>query len=104
MNDVDMNDVDEVIITLNNNERRLVGEDGGVAISTLAEHLMPVGVINAGRIDYGFGGVCDLRILVYDYKDWKFIVQQDVEVRPVHDGGTVYTGTVDLYNRNSRAV
>ena len=94
----------EIIDMLNKNERRLVGEDGGMALNVLATHLSPVGIINAGRIDYGFGGVCDLIIRIYNYGDWKFVVQEDVDAKPVHDGGTVYTGTVDLYNINSKAV
>ena len=97
-------EIQELIESLNNNDRRLVGEDGGVAISTLSEHLMPVGIINAGRIDYGFGGYCNLLIKVYDYDGWKFVVQEDQDVHPVYDGGTVYTGTVDLYNITSGAV
>jgi len=91
-------ELQDLIDCLNNNDRRLDGEDGGAAISTLAEHLMPVGVINAGRIDYGVDGVCTLIVKVYNYKDWKFVVQDDQEVNPVHDGGTVYTGRVNLYS------
>jgi hypothetical protein len=94
----------DLIKSLNNNDRRLDGEDGGDAISTLAEHLMPVGIINAGRVDYGFDGYCNLLIKVYDYHGWKFVVQEDQDVHPVYDGGTVYTGTVDLYNITSKAV
>ena len=94
----------EIIEMLNNNDRRLVGEDGGMALNVLATHLTSVVYQDAGQIDYGFGGICNLHILVYDYGDWKFVVQQDVDIRPVDDGGTVYTGTVDLYNINSRAV
>lgn len=97
-------ELNEIIDMLNKNERRLVGEDGGMALNVLATYLSPVGIINAGRIDYGFGGICDLIIRIYNYGDWKFVVQEDVDAKPVHDGGTVYTGTVDLYNINSRAV
>jgi hypothetical protein len=93
-------EVESLIKTLNNNDRRLDGEDGGVAINTLAEHLIPDRAVNAGRVVYGMGGVCVLQILVYNYKDWKFVVQDDQEVNPVHDGGMVCTGTVDLYNIN----
>ena len=94
----------EIIDMLNKNDRRLIGEDGGMALNVLATYLSPVGIINAGRIDYGFGGVCALIIRIYNHGDWKFVVQQDVDIHPVDDGGTVYTGTVDLYNINSRAV
>ena len=93
-------EVESLIKTLNNNDRRLDGEDGGVAINTLAEHLIPDRAVNAGRVVYGMGGVCALQILVYNYKDWKFVVQEDQEVNPVYYGGVVCTGTVDLYNIN----
>ena len=92
----------EIIEMLNNNDRRLDGEDGGIALNVLATHLSPVGIINAGRIDFGgetaFSSICELMIRIYNYGDWKFVVQDYVDAKPVHDGGTVYTGTVDLYN------
>lgn len=97
-------EIENLIHQLINNDCRLDGEDGGTALTVLAEHLQPLGVINAGRVDYGTGGVCELRVLVYNYRDWKFVVQQDDEVSPVYDGGTVYTGTVDVYTTNGSAV
>ena len=60
----------EIIDMLNKNERRLVGEDGGLALNVRATHLSPGGIINAGRIDYGFRGICGLMIRIYNPGDW----------------------------------
>ena len=89
-------DLAEVVKTLRANGDRLTGEDGGIALMALSE-LKAIRYENVGVINYGMGQLCELVIHVYIWKEYKFVVQESIEVNP--DGvGTVYYATVDLYN------
>ena len=89
-------DLAEVVKTLRANGDRLTGEDGGIALMALSE-LKAIRYENVGVINYGMGQLCELVIHVYIWKEYKFVVQESIEVNP--DGvGTVYYAAVDLYN------
>ena len=89
-------DLTDVVKTLRANGDRLTGENGGIALMALSE-LTAIRYENVGVINYGMGQLCELVIHVYIWKEYKFVVQESIEVNP--DGvGTVYYATVDLYN------
>jgi|TARA_R110000824_G_scaffold50496_1_gene140968 hypothetical protein len=90
-------ELNDVVKTLRANGNRLTGEDGGMALSMLENHLKPTLYEEAGLVNYGMGQLCYLKLIVYVWGDYKFVVQEDIE-KNVDMGGTIYHGTVDLYN------
>ena len=96
-----------VVDRLKDNDNIQTGEDGGVALSTLAEYLEPVtrqplGFFRHPSYDpvnkeYSLkGALCRLSLIIYEWYAYKFVVIESVEENP-SPGGTCYFGTVELY-------
>jgi hypothetical protein len=96
-----------VVNQLKANDNLQTGEDGGVALSTLADNLEPVTHHPLGLFrppsydpvtkDYSLKGtLCRLCLIIYKWNEYKFVVTESVEENP-SPGGTCYSGTVELY-------
>lgn len=104
-------ELENVVNQLKANDNLQTGEDGGVALSTLADNLVPVywnalGLFRHPSYDpvtknYSLkpplkGTLCRLSLIIYEWNEYKFVVIESVEENP-SPGGTCYSGTVELY-------
>ena len=100
-------ELENVVNQLKANDNLQTGEDGGVALSTLADNLVPVYWNALGLFrhpsydpvtkDYSLKGtLCSLYLIIYKWNEYKFVVTESVEELP-SPGGTCYSGTVELY-------
>ena len=96
-----------VVDQLKDNDNIQTGEDGGTILTTLADNLkpatyQPLGLFRHPSYDpvnkeYSLKGeLCRLRLIIYEWDEYKFVVIESVEENP-SPGGTCYYGTVELY-------
>ena len=74
------------------------GEDGGAFIQALKEILTPTLWQDLGIFRYLDAGDDHKEIYIFETDKYKFLCVESTEVI-IHDGGTCYSGTVELYQK-----
>ena len=81
---------------------RVEGEDAGAVIQELKESLPRTAYLDLGEVKYfevdESYGPSQLTLLMFEDENYKFICIEETEVI-VHDGGTCYSGTVEVYKK-----